>query len=143
MDFSEPEHIRSIRESVRQTCKAFDDEYWRRQDQQHEFPWDFYNAMAKNGWVGVAMPEEYGGGGGGITEASVVLEEVAAAGGADERCQRAAHLHVRDEPRRQARLGGNAREVPAAGRARVTCTSRSASPSRMPARTRRRSRLAR
>ena len=36
--------------------------------------------MAKGGWIGIAIPAEYGGGGRGITEASIVLEEVAASG---------------------------------------------------------------
>ena len=40
----------------------------------------FYEAMAKGGWIGIAIPAEYGGGGRGITEASIVLEEVAASG---------------------------------------------------------------
>lgn len=82
MDFEEPTDIRDIRGAVRETCKPFGDEYWRQHDEKHEFPWEFYDAMATNGWVGVAIPEQYGGGGGGITEASIVLEEVAAAGGA-------------------------------------------------------------
>ena len=34
------------------------------------------------GWVGIAIPEEYGGGGAGITEASILLEEIAASGAA-------------------------------------------------------------
>ena len=38
--------------------------------------------MAKGGWIGIAIPEEYGGGGRGITEASIMLEEVAASGAA-------------------------------------------------------------
>ena len=38
--------------------------------------------MADGGWIGIAIPEEYGGGGQGITEASIVLEEVAASGAA-------------------------------------------------------------
>ena len=38
--------------------------------------------MAAGGWIGIAIPEEFGGGGRGITEASVVLEEVAASGAA-------------------------------------------------------------
>ena len=38
--------------------------------------------MAEGGWIGIAIPEEYGGGGRGITEASIVLEEVAASGAA-------------------------------------------------------------
>src|SRR5687768_11666311 len=38
--------------------------------------------MAAGGWIGIAIPEEYGGGGRGITEAAIVLEEVAASGAA-------------------------------------------------------------
>ncbi|MGX1703120.1 acyl-CoA dehydrogenase family protein [Microbacterium sp. NPDC055357] len=82
MDFEEPEHLRDIRQAVRGICDGFGPEYWRRCDDQHEFPWDFYNAMAAAGWVGISIPEEFGGGGGGITEASIVLEEVAASGAA-------------------------------------------------------------
>ena len=43
---------------------------------------DFYNALAADGWIGIAIPEKYGGSGRGITEASIVLEEVAASGAA-------------------------------------------------------------
>ena len=71
-----------IREGIRAICKDFDDEYWAACDAEHRFPWDFYNAVAKAGWVGIAIPEEYGGGGCGITEASILLEEVAASGAA-------------------------------------------------------------
>lgn len=38
--------------------------------------------MADGGWIGIAIPAEYGGGGRGITEASIVVEEVAASGAA-------------------------------------------------------------
>ena len=38
--------------------------------------------MAQAGWIGIAMPEEYGGAGKGIQEAAIVLEEVAASGAA-------------------------------------------------------------
>lgn len=82
MDFNEPEHLTSIRHAVREICADFDEAYWRDRDDRHEFPWDFYDALAKGGWVGIAIPEEYGGGGAGITEASVVVEEVAASGAA-------------------------------------------------------------
>jgi acyl-CoA dehydrogenase len=82
MDFDEPDHLASTRRAIREICADFDDAYWRDHDSRHEFPWEFYEALAKAGWVGVAIPEEYGGGGGGITEASVVLEEVAASGAA-------------------------------------------------------------
>ena len=82
MDFSEDEDHVLIRESIRALCSKFPDSYWRECDTKHQFPWEFYEAMASGGWVGIAIPEEYGGGGRGITEASIVLEEVAASGAA-------------------------------------------------------------
>ncbi len=80
MDFTEDPDHRVIREAVREICVRFPDEYWAELDQSLTFPWDFYQAMANGGWIGVAIPAEFGGGGGGITEASIVLEEVAASG---------------------------------------------------------------
>jgi acyl-CoA dehydrogenase len=71
MDFTENEDHRAIRAAVRDVCKQFDDDYWMRLEAEHEFPWDFYREMAKGGWIGIAIPEEYGGGGQGITEASI------------------------------------------------------------------------
>jgi acyl-CoA dehydrogenase len=82
VEFTEPEHLTSIRHAIREICAQFGDGYWRDKDSGHEFPWDYYQALAAAGWVGIAIPEEYGGGGGGITEASVVLEEIAASGAA-------------------------------------------------------------
>lgn len=82
MDFQITEEQQLIRDAVRKTCQGFPDEYWDDKDERHEFPWEFYNAMAEAGWIGVAIPEAYGGSGLGITEASLVLEEVAASGAA-------------------------------------------------------------
>ena len=93
MDFApDPDH-EAIRDGVRRVCADFPDEYWRRCDADHEFPWDAYRALAAGGWVGIAIPEEYGGGGRGITEASIVLEEVAASGAAMNGCS-AIHLSI-------------------------------------------------
>ncbi|QSR32196.1 acyl-CoA dehydrogenase [Nocardioides sp. S5] len=91
MDFSESDELTSIRQAVRSVCAAFGDEYWRSCDESHSFPWDFYHAMASAGWLGMAIPEEFGGGGAGITEASVLVEEVAASGAA---MNGASALHV-------------------------------------------------
>jgi acyl-CoA dehydrogenase len=82
MDFAPDDDLEAIRHAVRRVCADFDDDYWRRCDADHEFPWDFYRAMAEGGWVGIAIPERYGGGGRGITEAAAVVEEVAASGAA-------------------------------------------------------------
>jgi acyl-CoA dehydrogenase len=80
VDFTENPDQQQIRAAIRAVCTRFPDDYWADLDERHEFPWAFYQAMAEGGWIGVAIPAEYGGGGGGITEASIVLEEVAASG---------------------------------------------------------------
>jgi len=80
VDFSEDSEHDAIRAAVRAVCAPFPDEYWAEADATHTFPWAFYQAMAKGGWIGIAIPREYGGGGAGITEAAIVLEEVAASG---------------------------------------------------------------
>ena len=93
MDFRPNEDHEAIREGIRRVCADFPDDYWAEKDQAHEFPWDFYNALAEGGWVGIAIPEEFGGGGQGITEASIMLEEIAASGAAMNGCS-AVHLSI-------------------------------------------------
>ena len=93
MEFSRSADHETIREGIRRVCADFPDEYWAAQDEAHEFPWAFYDALAAGGWVGIAIPEEFGGGGQGITEASVMLEEIAASGAAMNGCS-AVHLSI-------------------------------------------------
>jgi acyl-CoA dehydrogenase len=93
MDFTPDADHDAIRDGVRRVCADFPDRYWRERDEAHEFPWDFYQAMADGGWIGIAIPEDHGGGGRGITEASIVLEEVAASGAAMNGCS-ALHLSI-------------------------------------------------
>jgi acyl-CoA dehydrogenase len=80
VEFSEDAEHGAIREAIRAICARFPDEYWAEADATHTFPWAFYEVMAAGGWIGIAIPAEYGGGGAGITEASIILEEVAASG---------------------------------------------------------------
>ena len=82
-----------IADAIRELCTGFDDDYWARCDREHEFPWDFYARLAEGGWLGLAIPEEYGGGGRGITDAAVMLHEIAASGAAMNGCS-AVHLTV-------------------------------------------------
>jgi acyl-CoA dehydrogenase len=77
---AQSDDIELIRKAVAATCSRFDDTYWAGCDRNHRFPSEFYAAMAAGGWVGIAIPGEYGGGGRGVTEAAAVLEEVAASG---------------------------------------------------------------
>ncbi len=93
MEFEVSEEHRLIRDAVQKVCADYPDEYWAEKDEAHEFPWDFYNAMAEAGWIGIAIPEAYGGSGRGVTEASIVLEEVAASGAAMNGCS-GLHLSI-------------------------------------------------
>ncbi|MDX3745513.1 acyl-CoA dehydrogenase family protein [Streptomyces sp. AK08-02] len=81
MDFELTEDQETIRKAVAGLLRDFDDRYWMEKDRDHEFPAAFYDAVARGGWLGLTIPEEYGGHGLGITEATLLLEEVARSGG--------------------------------------------------------------
>ena len=74
-----PEQL-EIRDAVARLCERFGDDYWLKKDTEGGFPHEFHRAMAEGGWLGVAMPEEFGGSGLGITEAAVVMQAVAQSG---------------------------------------------------------------
>jgi acyl-CoA dehydrogenase len=82
MNFELTEDQQLIRKSVAELASKFDDQYWMEKDLGHEFPQEFYDAIASGGWLGMTIPEEYGGHGLGITEATILAEEVARSGGA-------------------------------------------------------------
>src|SRR4029077_7719762 len=82
MSFDLTEDQELIRKSVAELASRFDDHYWMEKDLNHEFPQEFYDAIATGGWLGMTIPEEYGGHGLGITEATILAEEVARSGGA-------------------------------------------------------------
>ncbi|QYJ03629.1 acyl-CoA/acyl-ACP dehydrogenase [Nocardioides panacisoli] len=91
-ELRDPDH-ELIATAIRSRLKEFDDDYWLACDREHRFPWEFFDAMATDGWVGIAVPEEYGGGGRGVTEAAILLREVAASGAAMNGCT-ALHMNV-------------------------------------------------
>ncbi len=80
MGFTPTPEQRQIRDEILRLCAGFDDEYWLRKDREGTFPEEFFAAMAKGGWLGIAMPQEYGGGGLGITEAAIMMQAVAESG---------------------------------------------------------------
>lgn len=71
----------NIRDAVLKLCSRFPDEYWLERDRDGVFPHEFHQAMAADGWLGIAMPEQVGGAGLGITEAAIMMEAVAESGG--------------------------------------------------------------
>src|SRR5829696_656854 len=80
MSFALTEEQLEIRDAVARLCERFGDDYWLKKDTDGAFPHEFHRAMAEAGWLGVAMPEEYGGSGLGITEAAIVMQAVAQSG---------------------------------------------------------------
>ena len=86
MHFELTPEQQELRAGARELARSFSDDYWAERDEKGEFPWEFYEAFAKNGWLGIAIPEQYGGGGLGIFEASLLLEEIAASGAGMNGC---------------------------------------------------------
>jgi acyl-CoA dehydrogenase len=80
MDFRFTEQQQSIRSAIEKICADFPLDYWLDHDNSHDFPHEFVDALAGDGWLGIAMPEEYGGAGLGISEACAMMETIAASG---------------------------------------------------------------
>ena len=81
MQFELTDEQKAIEESVKRLCGRFDKAYWLDIDTTGEFPTEFFDAMAADGWLGVCMPVEYGGAGLGIAEGALVMRAVAESGG--------------------------------------------------------------
>jgi acyl-CoA dehydrogenase len=80
MNFSLTQDQQAIRDAIAKICAGFDLDYWAKRDREGGFPLDFHAALARDGWLGIAMPQEYGGAGLGITEAAVMMQAIAASG---------------------------------------------------------------
>jgi acyl-CoA dehydrogenase len=80
MDFSFSEDQLTIRAAIEKVCARFDAAYWLKKDTEGGFPDDFHQAFARDGWLGIAMPEQYGGAGLGITEATIMMQAVSESG---------------------------------------------------------------
>ena len=83
----------AIRDAIRAICDRFDDSYWSEKDRTHSFPHEFANAVAEGGWLGIAMPTEYGGAGLGVTEAAIMMQEVGHSAGAFAACS-TIHINI-------------------------------------------------
>jgi acyl-CoA dehydrogenase len=80
MDFSLTADQLNIRHAVLKLCSRFPDEYWLARDRDEVFPHEFFASMVEGGWLGIAMPPEFGGSGLGITEAALMMQAVAESG---------------------------------------------------------------
>jgi acyl-CoA dehydrogenase len=80
MEFALTEAQEQIRQEILRQCARFGDDYWLGKEREAVFPHEFYAAMVETGWLGIAMPEEFGGAGLGIAEAAVMMQAVAESG---------------------------------------------------------------
>ncbi len=83
---SNVDQYQDIRDAIRDLCKQFPDEYFRKVDEVRGYPEEFVNALTQAGWMAALIPQEYGGSGLGLTEASVIMEEINRCGGNSGAC---------------------------------------------------------
>lgn len=80
MQFGLSPEQEAIRDTIAGICRRFDDDYWLEKDRDGGFPFDFHQALARDGWLGICMPEAYGGSGLGIAEAAIMMHTIARSG---------------------------------------------------------------
>ncbi|MSQ72909.1 MAG: acyl-CoA dehydrogenase [Betaproteobacteria bacterium] len=80
MNFAFTPEQDAIREAIGRICAQFGDDYWLKKDREGGFPAELHQALARDGWLGIAMPEAYGGAGLGITEAAIMMQAIAESG---------------------------------------------------------------
>jgi alkylation response protein AidB-like acyl-CoA dehydrogenase len=78
--FTESEERQALRAAVRDLATRFGRDYFVAKARAGEKTSELWAEAGKLGYLGVAVPEEYGGGGGGIGDLAAVCEEFAAAG---------------------------------------------------------------
>ncbi|HZZ47228.1 MAG TPA: acyl-CoA dehydrogenase family protein [Pseudonocardia sp.] len=80
MDFTETTEQRMLRSSVAALASKYGHDYLWAKAKAGEKTTELWNEASEAGFLGVAVPEEYGGGGAGMVELAIVTEEIAAAG---------------------------------------------------------------
>jgi acyl-CoA dehydrogenase len=93
MNFDLSEDQLAVRAAIEKVCAPFGDDYWLERDRTGVFPHDFHQAMARDGWLGICMPEEHGGAGLGVTEAAIMMQAIAEAGGGQSAAS-AVHMNI-------------------------------------------------
>ena len=111
--------LQEIRNSVRQLCEGYGEEYWLELDRENGYPTEFVKELTESGFLTVLIPEEYGGAGLGVIEAAVVMEEVCRAGAHAGACH--AQMYVMGSVLRHGNASQKKKYLPeiAAGRIRL------------------------
>nr|WP_205627079.1 acyl-CoA dehydrogenase family protein [Sandaracinus amylolyticus] len=69
-----------LREGVRRIATSFGHRWYVERARRGEKTKELWDALAREGYLGVSLPEQYGGGGLGITELCIVCEELSTQG---------------------------------------------------------------
>ncbi|HXV91916.1 MAG TPA: acyl-CoA dehydrogenase family protein [Pseudonocardia sp.] len=80
MDLRETDEQQMLRKAVGEMAAKYGHEYLIAKARAGEKTTELWQEAARSGYLGVAVPAEYGGGGAGMVELAIVAEEVAAAG---------------------------------------------------------------
>ena len=69
-----------VRDAVSKICSKYPNSYWRERDESGVYPHELHADLARDGWVGIALPEDLGGAGLGISEATMMLQTISQSG---------------------------------------------------------------
>ena len=81
MDFNFTAEQEMIAQTARRIAKKFGPEYWYEKEESRRLGREFYEEIARAGFLGFGIPEKYGGNGLGLTEAVIAIEELCSNGG--------------------------------------------------------------
>ncbi|UJW36707.1 acyl-CoA/acyl-ACP dehydrogenase [Saccharothrix sp. AJ9571] len=80
MNFTEPEERIALRKAVHELGKSYGHEYYLGKARSGGKTKELWDEAGRLGYLGVAVPEEFGGGGAGIGDLAAVCEELCATG---------------------------------------------------------------
>jgi alkylation response protein AidB-like acyl-CoA dehydrogenase len=80
MDFTEPAEHRDLRDAVGALTDKYGPDYFAERAMAHAPTTELWQDLARHGFIGISLPEEFGGGGAGMVELAIVCEETAAHG---------------------------------------------------------------
>ncbi len=93
MDFAQTPEQDAITQAIAGICSGFDDAYWLARDRDGDFPHEFYDALARDGWLGICTAPEYGGAGLGVADAAIMMRTIAESGAGMSGCS-AVHVNI-------------------------------------------------
>ena len=76
MNVEENEDQKLMREALSALSLQFPDQYWREHDERGEFPQEYFDSLAAQGWFNLNVPVELGGTGLGLSDVSITIHEL-------------------------------------------------------------------